>query len=106
MIFRLRFMAIAVAIAFVAGSVSGGLGVWKLWGYSDLTAKNRSLMQQIKNVASALDLGAKIDDENAVIELSNREVTDAINRKATEQRSHDDPICIPAEWLRDINRLH
>jgi len=105
MIFRLRAIAISAALAFTIGAGTGAWSVYKIWGFADLTAKNRSLMLQIKNVASALDLGAKIDDANAEIELSNREVTDAIIRKAVALRGPDDPVCIDADGMRDLARL-
>lgn len=100
-----RLVAIAATLSFLVGIAAGGGIIYKVWRISDLEARNQNLVVRLNAIASALNLGQKLDDESSEADINNQEILDAIQSRAADLRRGDDPVCIDADGMRNILRL-
>jgi hypothetical protein len=112
--------ALAAALfTFVGGTLTGGVGVYKLWSYSTMRATITKLQTDNRRFRQALDLGGQIDTDDTQTELTNDQIAEALTKKTppatvkvlwqrfktTCPEPESDPVVIDADGMRLIGTL-
>lgn len=120
-IFSIRGLAIISVLSFLAGTLAGGYGVWRLWSVANLQANLRKYEEDADRMRKVLALSEKINDTDFRIEQSNQEILDAINTRIAAKQPVElvigpvaagnravDPgagVCIDADGMHSIGQL-
>ena len=101
----MQLAAIAVGAASIIGAMGGFWVCHNYYSYAHLKETVAHLENNLKRYETMLGVARDLDDEAHAIEMSNQEIQDAIVKRAQELKGDDDPVCLPTDFLRDLEKL-
>ncbi len=103
----IQAIAIAVFASFLFGATSGGVLVHRWYSVGALQAQIQYLKEDRRRYQQALNLGEKVDDGQAQVEISNDDIERALRHRAAQLAPAPLPaphnhVCLDGQWVLDL----